>query len=126
MKRLLALLLLAAPAFGASYTVVTTAAHETVITRERLYDNAQACAKVSLPSTCTQAQADAKQAGFVTIYATNNVYVLGGVLKAWYTTAKGRQTSEDQATWSAWLAGATQAQKDAICVSVGLVAGCLP
>lgn len=126
MKKLLALLLLAAPAFGASYTVTTTAAQETIITRERTYQNGLACAIVRLPASCTQAQADAVQNGAVTVYPTNDAFLKGWVLAVKFAEVKARQNAEDQATFPAWLSTATQAQKDAVCTSIGLVAGCLP
>ena len=54
MKRLaiLALLILAAPAWGATLTLTTSAADDAVIEAERLYVNAQTCATWGLNAGC--------------------------------------------------------------------------
>ena len=113
------------PAEAASYTLNTTAAQETVVTRARTEDNARACASVGLPTGCTQAQADAQSPGRVTIYANNGAWLLD-ILKAAVTEKLSSQQTADLATWEKTRATATQAQKDAACAALGLAAGCLP
>lgn len=138
MKRFLtlALLLLAAPAWAASYTLNTNAAQETRITRARTASNAAACSLVALPASCTQAQADAAVAAAaalvpprtlpsVAVYATNGPYLLS-ILAAEFVRIKSTQDAVDRVSFDAAKDAATAAQKDAACVALGLAAGCLP
>lgn len=139
MKRIATLalfLLLAAPAWAASYTLTTTVAQETRITRGRTASNAAACAIVGLPASCTQAQADAAVAAAaaeapprvlptVVVHATNSPYLLS-ILAAEFVRIKAAQDAADRVSFDAAKAAATAAQKDAACVALGLAAGCLP
>lgn len=137
MKKLLvlALLVLAAPAWAATYTVTTNAAQETRITRARTESNTAACALDGLPANCTQAQADAAVAAAaaqtppktlpsVTVYATNTAYFMS-VISAEFNRIKAAQGTADKAAFEVAKNAATSAQKDAACAAFGLPAGCL-
>jgi hypothetical protein len=61
MKKLaLIILLLGLPAFATDYTVTTSANQDTILERARLRSNAAICIAVGLPTSCTRAQAIAK------------------------------------------------------------------
>lgn len=138
MKKLiaLALLLLAAPAFAADYTVTLNATQEATVTRARTESNAAACALVGLPANCTQAQANAAVAAAaaevpprtlpsVNVINTNSGYV-NTMVNADLKRMKGAHKAADKNSFNAARDTATQAQKDAACVAFGLAAGCLP
>lgn len=56
-KLILALCLLALPAFAGTYTLTTNAAADTKLEKARLRANAQTCTYYGLPKTCSQTQA---------------------------------------------------------------------
>lgn len=137
MKKLLAiaLLLLAVPAFAADYTVTLNAGQETTITRARTESNTAACALVGLPASCTQAQANAAVVAAaaevpprvlpsVNIFNGNNSYV-NSLVNADLARMKAVHKAADKNSFDSARDTATQAQKDAACVALGLVAGCL-
>ena len=118
-------LLLAGTVQAATYSVTTTTAQETVITRARTADNAIACHSLGLPDACTQAQADAVKPGAVVVFAANGPYLLN-ILKLSLTSKKDTQDEQDRQAFEAAKQAATQAQKDAACQALGLPVGCLP
>lgn len=139
MKKLLvvlALLLLAAvPALAADYTVTLNAGQETTTTRARTESNTAACALVGLPASCTQAQADAAVAAAaaevpprtlpsVNVMSNNSKYV-NSLVNAELARIKTVQKAADKNSFDKARDTATQAQKDAACVALGLTAGCL-
>ena len=137
MKKLLVLtlFLLAVPAFAADYTVTLTAAQETVTTRARTESNAAACALVGLPASCTQAQANAavtaaaaetppRTLPSVNVINSNSGYV-NSLVNAELKRMKDVQKTADENSFDKARKTATQAQKDAACVALGLTAGCL-
>ncbi len=129
-RLLLVLFLLALPLAAADYTWTSDAWQETVIARARAESNAAACAVVSLPPTCTQAQATAAAAALVppvpapNVYNTNQAWVRD-VIRDEVRRTKHAQKDADKRTFSVAFEAATPAQKDALCVAVGLPAGCL-
>ena len=132
MKRLIviALLLLALPLAAADYTWSSDAGQEAVISRARAESNAAACAVVRLPPTCTQAEATAAAAAMVppipapNVYNTNQAWVRD-VIRDEVRRTKQAQKDADKRTFAVAFEAATPAQKDALCVAVGLPAGCL-
>lgn len=131
----LAILLLAAPAFAADYTVTLNATQETTVTRARTESNAAACALVGLPASCTQAQANAAVVAAaaetpprilpsVNVINTNSGYV-NTMVNADLKRIKDAHKAADRNSFDKAKATASQAQLDAACVALGLAAGCL-
>jgi hypothetical protein len=119
----------------ASYTLNTTVAQETIVTRAREASNNAATDAISAPRGSTQAQCDALIAaaaaedpprviGPVTVYANNGPYLLA-VLTGEMKRILEIQRREDKATYEAALAVATQTQKDEIAAILGLAPGTL-
>ena len=137
-------LLLAAPAFGASWTVNTGTAQDTRFERNRVKLNAATCTALGLVSTCTQAQArnafcakpgssgaapctvNGQSSAEIVVYSTVGDYLDRFLIDAHNRDLKVSQEADDITAWGAWLAGATLAQKNAVCAAAGLPNGCLP
>lgn len=146
MKKLVCLLalLLAAPAFGAAWTVNTATAQDARFERNRIKLNAATCTALGLVSTCTQAQARnafcakpgssgaapctvlGQSSNEIQVYSTIGDYLDRFLIDAHNRDLKVSQEAEDIAAWGAWLAGATLAKKNAVCAAAGLPNGCLP
>ena len=147
MKKLIViLLLLAAPAFAASWTVTTTTGQDTRATRELNRLNKATCASVGLGANCTQVNAriaycaqplaivrntvpctvNGISSGTLVIYGTVGEYLDKVVVGANAAALKAKQDAEDLNSFGTWRQTATQGQKDAVCASAGLPAGCLP
>lgn len=119
----------------ASYTLNTTVAQETIITRAREASNNAATDSIGAPRGSTQAGCNALIAaaaaetppriiGPVTVYANNGPYLLA-VLTAEMIRIRAVHVREDKATYESALAAANQAQKDAVAAALGLPAGTL-
>lgn len=119
----------------ASYTLNTTAAQETIVTRAREASNNAATDSIGAPRGSTQAACDAIIAaaaaetppriiGPVTVYAGNGPYLLA-VLAGEMTRIRATQVREDKTTYESALAVASQAQKDQIAAVLGLAPGTL-
>ena len=148
MKRIIlafALLVAAAPALAGSWTVVTTTGQDTKFDRDRVKLNKATCQTYGLPGSCTQNQARAAfcaqpgassstppctlngglASGNIRVYVDVGDY-FDFVVKDYLAIRKLAQDADDLGVWTSTLAGASQAQKDAACTSIGLTAGCLP
>lgn len=144
MKKLLALLLLAAPAYAGTLTLTTTAPQDTIIEKERVWLNTTTCTARGLPASCTQVQArvafcaqpGASQAtppctvngvssNTVRVYADANDFG-ESLIKAWAFSAKQTQDARELEAFAAWRLAATLAQKNAVCQAAGFPNGCLP
>lgn len=127
MKRLaLVLLLLSAPALATDYTVTTTNGQDTTLERARLRSNAQICTAVGLPTSCTRAQALAKDPVIGADYANAISNYLNKLVKANIQREKAISDAEDVMTFEQAWAAASQAARDSACVTLGLPAGCKP
>ena len=145
-KSILALLLLASPAFAVTGTITWTDAQNTRFDRDRLKLNGVVCASVGLADGCTQNQArnafcavpgsssqtapcvvNGKASGDIVVYGNVAEYLDKYVITSFfYPNLKQSQQIEDKNNFSKWIETATTAQKDAVCVAAGLAAGCLP
>ena len=146
MKRLaiLALILLAAPAYAGTLTLSTTAADDAVIEAERLYVNEQTCKTWGLNAGCGTG---AVRAAFCTQEGSNSPTppcTVNGVssasvriypdaadfaeriLKQWAFSAKQTQDARKLEAFAAWRKSANTAARNAVCTAAGLPAGCLP
>lgn len=145
MKRtLVVLLLLAAPAFAGSWQITTSANQDTRATRELGALNKATCATVGLSANCTQTNAriafcaqpgssgavpctvNGVSSGTLVILGTVGEYLDKIVVNENDIRLKKSHANTDLNAWNVWLAGASQAQKDAVCVAAGLSAPCLP
>lgn len=141
MKRFLALLLLSAPAFAAGpYSIVTTTTQDTKLERTRVRFNKETCATVALPGTCTQTEArtafcvqttnnpmtTCPGAAKLDVYASVQTLLQGEVVKLVNATWGPGNDAANAAIFADALKNATAAQKDVICVDLGLAAGCNP
>ena len=144
MKKLLALLLLAAPAYAGTLTLTTVAAQDTVIEKERVFSNTTTCAARGLPAACTQVQARTAfcaqpgasgttqpctvagvSSNTVRIYADANDFG-ESLIKAWVFSARQSQDARELEAFAAWRKAATVAQKNLVCQAAGFPNGCLP
>jgi hypothetical protein len=124
MKRLLFLLcILPTLALAGTYTLTTTAAQDTRLECQRVRVNKQTCERLGLPGTCTQAQARNVEAG-VDIYASVQDFLDRNVLKSYLAGLKNADTADDAAQAAALWALKSDAEKNAVCASVGLPNGC--
>lgn len=141
MKRLLlTLLVLALPAMAGSYTVTTTTAQDTKLTRAMTRQNRLTCAQYGLTASCTQVQARkayCEQNGFggvanctgantVDVYSDVPTFLQRETVRLVLASLAAALEAEDRAAFAAAQETATKAQKDAACQSLGLPAGCLP
>lgn len=141
MKRLLlALTLLALPAMAGSYTVTTTTAQDTKLTRAMARQNKITCAQYGLPASCTQPQARKAYCerngfgGIATCAGANTVDIYADVQSYWQRETvrlvldklAADLEADDKVAFEAAKAAATKAQKDAACAALGLPARCLP
>ena len=142
----LALLLLAAPALAVTGTITWTDAQDARFSRDMTKLNTASCVAQGLAAGCTQAQARAafcarpgsssptapctvggQSSGDVVIYGNVAEYLDKYVITAFFfPNLRQSQQQEDKNNFENWLKTATQAQKDAVCVASGLLAGCLP
>lgn len=142
MKKLLilALLLSALPVFAGSYTLTTTAAQDTRLTRVVARTNAATCRYYGLPVGCTQPQARrafcraanlgdiATCAGAtqVDIYADVATFLQREVVRLVNETYAPQDAADDATAAKAAFEAMTVAQRNAHCASLGLAAGCTP
>lgn len=126
MKKLLVLLLLAAPALATDYTVTTTAGQDTILERARQRSNGRVCASVGLPTNCTRAQALAKDPVLGLEHAVSIATYINKLVKASIATEKATSDAEDVTAFDQAWAAASQAARDSACVALGLPAGCKP
>lgn len=127
MKKLLVLLLLAAPALATDYTVSTTGAvQDAVLDRARLRHNGQVCISVGLPTSCTRAQAIASDPVIAADYSNTIAAFNQKRFKDVIATEKALSAAEDIITFEQAWAAASQATRDSACVTLGLPAGCKP
>lgn len=145
-KLVVVLLLVAAPAFAASWTVTTTTGQDTRATRELNRLNKATCATVGLGANCTQVNAriaycaqplavvrntvpctvNGISSGTLVIYGTVGEYLDKVVIGANDAVLKAKQDTDDLNSFGMWRQTATQVQKGAVCTAAGLQAGCLP
>jgi hypothetical protein len=127
MKKLaLIILLLGLPAFATDYTVTTSANQDTILERARLRSNAAICIAVGLPTSCTRAQAIAKDPVVGADYANAISNYVNKLVKANIQKEKAVSDAEDITTFEQAWAAASQAARDSACVTLGLPAGCKP
>ena len=127
MKKIVALLFLVAlPAFATDYTVTTTANQDTILERARLRANAAVCTAVGLPTSCTRAQAIAKDPVIGADYANTIVAFITKRVKDVIAAEKAISDAEDITVFEQAWAAASQAARDSACVTLGLPAGCKP
>ena len=139
MKKLLVLLLLAAPVYAGTLTITTTAAQDARIERARVKANRATCLAVGLAEGCTQAQAraafcapgsapctvDGVGSATIRVFANANDFA-ERIIRDYVFSLKQAQDAEDLETFAAWRKTATTEQKNAVCAAAGLPAGCLP
>lgn len=144
MKKLLAVLLLASPLYAGTLTIPTSTPQDTVIEKERVYENTKTCSTLALPAACTQAQArtafcaqpgasgttppctvNGVSSATVRIYTDANNYG-ESLIKAWVFSARQLQDARELEAFAAWRKAATTAQKNAVCAAAGFPNGCLP
>lgn len=146
MKRLaiLALIILAAPAWGATLTLTTSAADDAVIEAERLYVNEQTCKTWGLnagcgtgavrTAFCAQGGSDSPtppctvngvSSASVRIYPDAADFA-ERILKQWAFSAKQTQDARKLEAFAEWRKSANMAARNAVCTAAGLPAGCLP
>ena len=115
--------LFTSPVLAGTYTVTTTTAQDTRAERQRVRVNKATCASVSLPASCTQAQARAVTPG-LDIYSSVQDMVDRTLLRDWLNNLKSADTSDDaiqaQAAWVAM----NDTQKNAVCALLSLPNGC--
>ena len=143
MKRLLSVLLLAAPAYAGTLTLTTTAPQDATIEKERVWSNTTTCTTLALPASCTQAQArtafcalpgssgaapctvNGVSSGTVRVYTDANDFG-ESIIKKWVFSARQLQAARELEAFAAWRKAATLAQKNAVCAAAGFPNGCLP
>lgn len=143
MKKYLALLLLASPAFAGTLTLTTTAAQDATIEKERVYSNTKTCTTLALPASCTQAQArtafcalpgssgavpctvNGVSSGTVRVFVDANDFG-ESIIKGWVFSTRQAQDARELEAFAAWRKAATGAQKNAVCQAAGFPNGCLP
>lgn len=117
----LVLILIAAPAFAGSYTITTTAGQDAVLTRVMTQINDETCISAGLPAGCSAALlavSDPSKQLVPNVTALIKQLALQG-----YQQYKDRADKVDRdAAWAA----KTQVQRDAICTSLSMAAGCVP
>jgi hypothetical protein len=131
-KLLLLLVLLAAPSFAQeAYTVNATASQVQVLDYARTTYNARICAAAQLPATCTQAQYNAANpTSPATIYANSQAGRQAFLIAQWiaedFRTAKTRLVADNKAAQCTYWndPARTLTEKNAMCTSAGLSAGC--
>jgi hypothetical protein len=122
-KLILAVLLLPALALAGTYTLTTTAAQDTRLERQRVRINKQTCERLGLPGTCTQAQARDVEPG-VDVYSNVQDFLDRNVLKSYLAGLKNADTADDATQAAALWVLKSDAEKNAVCASVGLPNGC--
>jgi hypothetical protein len=122
-KLILAVLLLPALALAGTYTLTTTAAQDTRLERQRVRINKQTCEQLGLPGTCTQAQARDVEPG-VDVYSNVQDFLDRNVLKSYLAGLKNADTADDATQAAALWVLKSDAEKNAVCASVGLPNGC--
>lgn len=142
MKKLLiiAVLLLALPAWAGSYTLTTTTTQDNVLARTVSRTNAATCRYYGLPVGCTQPQArrafcraanlgdvaTCEGANQVDIYADVASFLQREVVRLVRETYGPQAQADDAAAAKAAFESMTVAQKNAQCAALGLAAGCNP
>jgi len=119
----LAVLLAAATAFAGTYTINTNAANDTRLARHLTRINKATCSSVSLPASCTQAEARAKQPGlnvYSNVQDMLDRLIVGGFLDG----LRNVDTSDDAVQAAAAWVAMNDTQKNAVCALLGLPAGC--
>ena len=150
-KLILALALLALPAFAGTYSITTSASQDAKLDKARLRHNREICKYYGLPGTCTQTQAreqfcrranfggqpiggggttplvsDCAGATQVDVYTTVQKFLDGEVVRLVRDEYGPKNDADDKAAARAAWPTLTQAQRDAVCSSLGLSAGCDP
>lgn len=127
MRKLLILVLVAAgPALATDYTVSTTVGQDATLERARVRSNGKVCQAVGLPTSCTRAQAIAKDPVVGADHATSIGTYITKLVKAKIADEKATSDAEDIITFEQAWAAASQANRDSACVTLGLPAGCKP
>lgn len=140
MRKLLALLLLAAPAFATNYQISTNTQQDTALTRAINRANKETCFAQNLAIGCTQAQArkafctrmrygavaDCPGALAIDVFADVPTFLQREVVRIVRDEYGAKDATEAKATFDATLKDATKAKKDAACLALGLAAGCIP
>ena len=126
-KLLLALIALSLPALALAGTcsLTTSAGQDTRLERDRVRKNKQTCASVSLPPSCTQAQARAQNPA-TDVYSDACDMIDRRLIREYVQGLQGTDSGEDQPALCAWwnAPGTTVAQRNADCTKVGLPNGC--
>ena len=142
MKKFLILLLLASPAFGATWSVTLSASQDARFDRQRAKANKATCNAYGLPDSCTQTQArnafcaqpgssgphpctvNGVASSTVVVYSDAGDYLDRFVAGEYLRMLKAQHDREDQEAFeNAWW-GTSQANRNAACVAIGLPAGC--
>ena len=152
MKRLVLLLTLAAlPALAGSYTITTSASQDAKLDKARLRHNREICKYYGLPGTCTQTQAreqfcrranfggqpiagggttplvsDCAGATQVDVYTTVQKFLDGEIVRLIRDEYGPKNDQADKASAREAWPTLAQAQRDAVCSSLGLSANCDP
>jgi hypothetical protein len=126
MKRSLyvfAVLAIPAILLAGTYSITTTTAQDTRLEKARVRTNKATCGALSLPPTCTQAQARAKDSA-ASIYSDVADFLDRYVIHNYTDSLKTADTSDDQQQFCSFWGAATLAQKNQICADSALPNGC--
>jgi len=119
----LVVLLAAGLAFAGSYTVNTTAAQDSRLERARVRTNKATCGALTLPASCTQAQARAKDSN-ANIYSDVADFMDRSIVGDYLKALKVADTSDDANQAATAWAAMNDTQKNAVCALLALPNGC--
>jgi hypothetical protein len=111
-------------ATAGTYTVSTTAAQDTRLDRARLRVNAETCASVNLPASCTQAQARAINPA-LDVFSDIEDFITRFLLKNAVQDLKRQQDGSDRADFCVAFNAASPSAQAAACSAVSATA-CVP
>ena len=99
--------------------MTTTTAQDNRLEKARVRTNKATCGALSLPPTCTQAQARAKDSN-ANIYSDVSDFLDRFVVKGYTDSLKTADTADDQQQFCTWWATATVSARNPVCASAGL------
>jgi hypothetical protein len=117
------ILLTAGLVSAGTYSITTSTVQDNRLERARVRTNKATCGALSLPASCTQAQARAKDSS-ANIYSSVSDFLDRYVIKNYTDGLKVADTVDDlNQAQAAWIA-ASDSGKNAICQSFGLPSSC--
>jgi hypothetical protein len=116
-------LFVAALAMAGTYTLSLSTIQDTRLERDRVRHNKATCGALTLPGSCTQAQARTKDPN-ANIYSDVSDFLDRFVVKVYTDSLKRIDTSDDYEQFCTWFKAATVAQQNAACTLAALPNGC--